>query len=160
MAPSGLRAVRLVVPLLCFAAPVRAQLIPIKTLPIAQGDQFQLFPANNLGMGSVSIALADSLNDPFVNPATGTRVAGARFFSSPTVYNVSRKAGGGRSLPLAVLVRSPVWFGGLSLALQQVDPSRPPGPDQFFRVATPNDVPGVAVHPPPPTPPPHAPGTT
>src|SRR5437773_8512427 len=71
MAPSGLRAVRLVVPLLCLAAPVRAQLIPIKTIPIAQGDQFQIFPANNLGMGSVSIALADSLNDPFVNPEIG-----------------------------------------------------------------------------------------
>ena len=152
MAPSGLRAVRFVVPLLCLAAPVRAQLIPIKTIPIAQGDQFQLFPANNLGMGSVSIALADSLNDPFVNPATGTRVAGARFFSSPTVYNVSRKAGGGRSLPLAVLVRSTGWYGGLALALQQVDPSRPPGPDQFFGVATPNDVRVVAVDPPIPQP--------
>jgi len=152
MAPSGLRAVRFVVPLLCLAAPVRAQLIPIKTIPIAQGDQFQLFPANNLGMGSVSIALADSLNDPFVNPATGTRVAGARFFSSPTVYNVSRKAGGGRSLPLAVLVRSTAWYGGLALALQQVDPSRPPGPDQFFGVATPNDVRVVAVDPPIPQP--------
>ena len=140
MAPSGLRAVRLVVPLLCLAAPVRAQLIPIKTIPIAQGDQFQIFPANNLGMGSVSIALADSLNDPFVNPAMGTRLAGARFFSSPTVYSVSRNAGGGRSLPFAALARSREWYGGLALALQQVDPSRPPGPDQFFGVATPNDV--------------------
>jgi len=140
MAPSGLRAVRLVVPLLCLAAPVRAQLIPIKTIPIAQGDQFQIFPANNLGMGSVSIALADSLNDPFVNPAMGTRLAGARFFSSPTVYSVSRNAGGGRSLPFAALARSREWYGGLALALQQVDPSRPPRPDQFFGVATPNDV--------------------
>src|SRR6267154_1309977 len=149
MAPSGLRAVRFVVPLLCLAAPVRAQLIPIKTIPIAQGDQFQLFPANNLGMGSVSIALADSLNDPFVNPATGTRVAGARFFSSPTVYNVSRKAGGGRSLPLAVLARRAAWYGGLALALQQVDPSRPPQADGFFAidVAVPNAVRPVAVDP-------------
>ena len=103
MAPSGLRAVCLVVSLVCFVSPARAQLIPIKTIPIAQGDQFQIFPSNSLGMGSVSIALADSLADPFVNPAMGTRIARARFFSSPTLYSVSRNAGGGRSLPFAVL---------------------------------------------------------
>ena len=74
MAPSGLRAVCFVLPLCCIVSSVRAQLIPIKTIPIAQGDQFQIFPANNLGLGSVSIALSDSVNDPFVNPATGTRV--------------------------------------------------------------------------------------
>ena len=44
------------------AVPARAQIIQIKTIPIAQGDQFQFFPANNLGMGSISIALPDSLN--------------------------------------------------------------------------------------------------
>src|SRR5467141_2480883 len=90
MAPSGLWAVCLIVPLLGLVSPARAQLIPIKTIPIAQGDQFQIFPTNNLGMGSVSIALADSLNDPFVNPATGTRVRSARFFGTPTIYSVSR----------------------------------------------------------------------
>ena len=78
------------------AVPARAQIIQIKTIPIAQGDQFQFFPANNLGMGSISIALPDSLNDPFVNPGLGTRLNGARFFSSPTLYSVSRRAGGGR----------------------------------------------------------------
>jgi len=154
MAPSGLRAVRLVVPLLCLVGPARAQLIPIKTIPIAQGDQFQIFPMNNLGMGSVSIALADSLLDPFVNPAMGTRLTGARFFSSPTLYSVSRNAGGGRSLPFAVLARSREWYGGLALALQQVDPSRPPQPDGLFGfgVATPTSFNGVAVDPPIPGP--------
>ncbi|PYP59775.1 MAG: hypothetical protein DMD40_02275 [Gemmatimonadetes bacterium] len=132
MAPSGLRAVCLVVPLVCFVGPARAQLIPIKTIPIAQGDQFQIFPANNLGMGSASIALADSLADPFANPAMGTRLTAARFFGSPTLYSVSRNAGGGRSLPFAVLTRRALWYGGLALALQQVDPSRPPQPDGLF----------------------------
>src|SRR5437867_3193951 len=119
------------------AVPARAQIIQIKTIPIAQGDQFQFFPANNLGMGSISIALPDSLNDPFVNPALGTRLNGARFFSSPTLYSVSRKAGGGRSLPLALVTRSAAWFCGLALALQQVDPSRPPRANGGFVVETP-----------------------
>ncbi len=122
---SGLRAVGLVAPLF-LAGPVRAQVIPIKTIPIAQGDQFQIFPSNNLGMGSVSIGLADSLRDPFVNPAITVRLRGSRFFGSPTVYSLSGNAGGGRSLPVSVLARRSNWFGGLALVLQQVDPSRPP----------------------------------
>jgi hypothetical protein len=126
MAPSGLRAVCLIVPLFCLVSPARAQLIPIKTIPIAQGDQFQIFPSNNLGLGGVSIALPDSLADPFANPATTARLRASRFFSAPTVYTVSGGAGGGRSLPFAMLARRANWFGGLALVLQQVDPSRPP----------------------------------
>src|SRR5467141_2333559 len=126
MAPSGLRAVCLVVPLICLVSPARAQLIPIKTIPIAQGDQFQIFPSNNMGMGGVSIALADTVGDPFANQATTARLRAYRFFSAPTVYSVSGKAGGGRSLPFAMLTRSANWYGGVSLVLQQVDPSRPP----------------------------------
>src|SRR4029077_8222992 len=95
-------------------------------IPIAQGDQFQIFPSNNLGLGSVSIALVDSVGDPFTNPATTARLRGSRLFSAPTVYSVSRKAGGGRSLPVAMLVRRATWYGGFALVLQQVDPSRPP----------------------------------
>ena len=114
MTTVGLRAVRCAVLLCAFASLARAQLIPIKTVPIAQGDQFQIFPSNNLGMGSVSIALPDSLQDPFVNPATGVRLRAARFFSAPTVYSVSQGAGGGRSLPLAALARTTTWFGGFA----------------------------------------------
>src|SRR5216117_2792064 len=126
MLPSGLRAVCLAVPLFCFVSPAPAQLIPIKTIPIAQGDQFQVFPSNNLGLGAVTIALPDSLGDPFANPATAARLRGARLFSAPTVYSVSGNAGGGRSLPFALLARRADWYGGLALVLQQVDPSRPP----------------------------------
>src|SRR6267142_1589365 len=102
MPPSGLRAVCLAIPLLGFVPPVRAQLIPIKTIPIAQGDQFQIFPSDNLGLGGVSIALPDSLGDPFSNPATTARLRGSRFFSAPTVYSLSDNAGGGRSLPFVM----------------------------------------------------------
>src|ERR1043165_7835191 len=46
-----------------------AQLISIKTVPIAQGDQFDIFPSQHRGMGGVSLALADTLLYPFRNPA-------------------------------------------------------------------------------------------
>ena len=120
------RAVRLSIQLMALAGPAAAQLISIKTVPIAQGDQFDIFPSNNFGMGGVSIALADTLLDPFINPAKGGRLGAARFFSAPTVYGISQNAGGGRTLPLAAVAGSGEWFGGLSLALQEVDASRPP----------------------------------
>jgi len=120
------RAVRFSVLLVALAGPASAQLISIKTVPIAQGDQFDIFPSNNFGMGGVSLALADTLLDPFINPAKGARLGSARFFSAPTVYSISQRAGGGRTLPLAAVAGSGAWFGGLSLALQEVDASRPP----------------------------------
>src|SRR2546426_1101882 len=94
------RAVRLSILLVALAGPASAQLISIKTVPIAQGDQFDIFPSNNVGMGGVSIALADTLLDPFINPAKGGRLGAARFFSAPTVYSISQRAGGGRTLSL------------------------------------------------------------
>ena len=57
--------------LLTIAVCAPAQLISIKTVPIAQGDQFDIFPSQNAGMGGVSIAVADTLLDPFANPAKG-----------------------------------------------------------------------------------------
>ncbi len=108
------------------ALPAAAQLVSIKTVPIAQGDQFELYPSNNFGMGGVSIALPDTLLDPFVNPAKGARLGAAHFFSAPTFYGISHGAGGGRTLPLATIAGSGTWFGGLSLALQEVDASKPP----------------------------------
>src|SRR5829696_7981280 len=79
-----------------------AQLIQIKTLPIADGDQWRFFPSANLGLGGVSIALRDSLSDPFDNPAKGSRLndrGHGLFFGSPTSYSLSRNAGGGVTLP-------------------------------------------------------------
>ena len=119
----------LVVLTLSLISSARAQLIQAKTLPIAQGNQFQIFPSSNLGMAGVAVALADSTLDPFVNPATGARLQASRFFATPMMYRVSQGTGGGRSLPLALLGRHADWYGGLALAVQQVDPSRPPGFD-------------------------------
>jgi hypothetical protein len=121
----GHRALSSLAFLVAIGATASAQIIPIRTVPLAQGDQFLIFPSNNLGMGGVSIALADSLLDPFRNPAFGARVGAFELYSSPTVYSSSRETGGGRTLPLAVLGRAGSWFGGLSAAIQQVEASRP-----------------------------------
>jgi hypothetical protein len=126
MSNPSVRVAGLCTVLLAIAVSAPAQLISIKTVPIAQGDQFDIFPSQNAGMGGVSIAVADTLLDPFANPANGSRLIAGRIYGAPIFYNVSQGAGGGRTLPLAAFARSGAWFGGLSLAVQQVDPSRPP----------------------------------
>ncbi len=112
--------------LLVLASPASAQLIAIRTVRLAQGDQFDILPSVNRAMGGVSIALRDSLLDPFINPAKGARIGVSSAFGSPVLYHITRNAGGGRTLPLGALWRSSAWFGGLALALQQVDASRTP----------------------------------
>jgi hypothetical protein len=109
-----------------------AQVIPIRTVPLPQGDQFLVYPSNNLGMGGVTLALADSLLDPFTNPAMGARLGQAWLFGSPAIYSTSQQTGNGATLPLAVLGRVQGWFGGMSLAVQQVEGSREP--QQFVAV--------------------------
>ena len=105
-------------------APASAQIITIRTVPISQAHQFQIFPSQMVAMGDISIAVADTLHDPFSNPATGSRLGTARFFGSPAVYSVSEDAGGGRTLPIGALMKTGRWYGGLAVALQEVDLSR------------------------------------
>jgi hypothetical protein len=122
-----IRASSRALPLLLLAAlatPAEAQLISLKTVPIATGEQFLLAPARGLGMGGVSIALHDTLGDPFVNPAKGSRVRGIPFFGSPAVYSISDENGGGRTLPAGVLMGGERWFGGALLAFQQIENPR------------------------------------
>lgn len=103
--------------------PAAAQLIPIRTVPVSQAHQFQIFPSRTVAMGGVSIAVADRLGDPFTNPATATRLTTGVLFGSPGVYHVTHEGGGGRTLPLGALAKRGPWFGGLAVGLQQVDPS-------------------------------------
>lgn len=107
------------------AAP--AQLIPLKSVPIATGDQFLFYPSQNLGMAGVSIALDDPWGDPFVNPAKGARLRGSTLFTSPTFYSISGDNGAGRTLPVAAVLGSDDWFGGFSLSLQQLEAPEQPG---------------------------------
>jgi hypothetical protein len=112
------------------AAP--AQLIPIRTVPISQAHQFEIFPSHTLAMGGVSIAVEDTLLDPFTNPAKGSRLGAARFFGSPSVYSVSSQGGAGRTLPVGAMMRTGSWYGGLSIALQEVDLSQRNGFPTIF----------------------------
>jgi len=97
-----------------------AQLISIKTVPIATGNQFLVFPSQNLGMGGVSIAVEDPLLDPFINPAKGARIKGTVMFASPVYYNISNNIMSARTLPIGALLSSDNLFGGFSLAIQQL----------------------------------------
>lgn len=105
---------------------VDGQLIPIRTVPVASGDQFRLAPEARMGMGSVRYAVNDSLADGWSNPARGGDLSGSVFLASPTFYGISDAGGAGRSFPVAGLFTGSRWFGGASLALQQVenDPGR------------------------------------
>ena len=97
-----------------------AQLIPIKTVPVAEGDQFGFLPSANLGMAGVSIALNDTLLDPFNNPAKASRLRGTHVFGAPSFYSVSSNAGSGRTLPLGGFTQRGSSYAGLMLALQEV----------------------------------------
>jgi hypothetical protein len=98
-----------------------AQLIPIRTVPVASGDQFRLVPSARMGMGAVQYALDDSLADGWSNPARGGGRTSPVFLGSPTFYGISDQGGGGRSFPVAGLFGGDRWFGGATLALQQVE---------------------------------------
>ena len=98
-----------------------AQLIAVKTAPVSDGGQFAFLPSANLGRGGLSIALHDSALDPFLNPAKGSRLAGTHMFAAPTFFSVSRKAGGGLTLPVGVSTSGRAWFGQFAVAMQEID---------------------------------------
>ncbi len=107
-------------------SPAAAQYISLKTVPVAAGDQFLVFPSQNLGMGGVSIALDDDWLDPFVNPAKGSRIGESRFFALPTHYSVSQNAGSATTLTAGGLFGGKAFGGGM-VALQQLKSG-----EQFF----------------------------
>jgi hypothetical protein len=105
--------------LLAFSSHASGQLISLKTVPVAAGDQFMLFPSRNLGMGGVGIALNDTILDPFVNPATGSRLTDSQVFATPMYYGVSNNAGSGSTLSAGAFLVGR-WFGGAMVALQEL----------------------------------------
>lgn len=120
------RAIFPVITLLCLLPPkASSQVISIKTVPVASGDQFVIIPSRNLGMGGISIALDDPLIDPFINPGKGRLIEGAKLYGGSSFYSISRDNGSGRTLPMALLVGSDEWFGGAAGAIQQLIPASP-----------------------------------
>ncbi len=106
--------------LVCTPATLAGQLISLKTVPVAAGDQFLIFPSEYIGMGGVGIALDDRLLDPYANPAMGALVGEPQVLASPTFYSISNNAGTARTLPAAAMFQSREWFGGTLVALQQL----------------------------------------
>jgi hypothetical protein len=100
--------------------PLDAQLIQLKTVPLATGEQFLLFPSTTLAMGGLTLAVDDPLGDHWTNPAQGVRIAEPLLIGSPTFYSIGSNGGAGRSFPVAALFRGDRWFGGVGFALQQV----------------------------------------
>jgi hypothetical protein len=72
-------------------------------------------------MGGVSLALDDSLADPWSNPAKGVFISEPALMSAPTFYGISEHRGAGRTFPVAAFFRGEAWFGGAALALQQIE---------------------------------------
>ncbi|NIM50752.1 MAG: hypothetical protein GTN62_10280, partial [Gemmatimonadales bacterium] len=106
---------------------------------VASGDQFLIFPSQNLGMAGVAIALDDPWLDPFVNPAKGARIPQAHVTASPTFYSISNQAGSAKTLPTGALFSSGEWFGGGFVALQQLKRGDPFfGPVRFREILPPN----------------------
>ena len=117
--------------LVLWSSPASAQLIGVRTVPVASGDQFVIHPSERLGMGQPSIALHDRLLDPWVNPAKGSLLAESSFIGAPAIYGISEDAGAGRTLPLSGLLVGDAWFGGVGVALQQIV-DEPGGNGGFF----------------------------
>jgi hypothetical protein len=99
-------------------------------------------------MAGVSIALHDTLLDPFSNPAKASRLRGTCFFGSPSFYSVSSDAGSGRTLPLGAFARRGASYAGVMLALQEVSGARTDEFGPFFA----SELPSSSVAPPPPFP--------
>ena len=117
--------------LLAPAPHLGAQLIPIRTVPVASGDQFLTVPSANLGMAGTRIAVDDSIADLWSNPAKGVFIAEPAVLGAPTFFHVSDDGGAAKTFPFTGLLRHGAWFGGASVALQQVSAGRGGG---FWRV--------------------------
>ena len=98
-----------------------AQLISLRPVPLAAGDQFLTFPSARLGMAGVSIALDDAFADPFANPAKLARLNRSFVYSAPASSDVTRDENGLRTLPAGVMLRVGDWFGAAAGAVQRIE---------------------------------------
>jgi hypothetical protein len=118
--------IRLLFATACFsgAAPAlaRAQVIPIKTTRIAEADLSSYIPSANAGMGRL-LTLADTVLDPFDNPASARRIRLPYVVGSLASYSVSHDLGNGSTTPIGVFVPRGPWFAGFNGARQSVSPA-------------------------------------
>lgn len=107
------------------APPVAAQLVTPRTVPVLQDEQFEIYPSSRPGLAGISIAIDDTLGDPFVNPAKATRLRGLMLTMAPYSHGISENRGGGRTLPIGFLASSGSWSGAVLGAVQQLDRAGP-----------------------------------
>ena len=67
---------------------LQGQLITPKTVPIHQGEQFGIYPSQWPSMGGVSIALVDTIGDPWGNPAKAMRLTSGSIQVMPFTHVV------------------------------------------------------------------------
>ena len=101
------------------ATSLQAQLITPKTVPIHQGEQFGIYPSQWPSMGGVSIALVDTIGDPWGNPAKATRLTSGSIQVMPFTHHAT--AGGGRTLPVSILQTGGSFAGGALFSMQEVE---------------------------------------
>jgi len=101
------------------ATSLQGQLITPKTVPIHQGEQFGIYPSQWPSMGGVSIALVDTLGDPWGNPAKATRLTSGSLQVMPFTHHAT--AGGGRTLPVSILQTGGSLAGGALFSMQEVE---------------------------------------
>jgi hypothetical protein len=70
-------------------------------------------------MGGVSIALQDTIGDPWANPAKATRLTSGSIQVMPFMHRAT--AGGGRTLPVSIMQTSSDYAGGALFSLQEVE---------------------------------------
>jgi len=118
---SHLPAVVLAFVLACQAPNVAsAQLVTPRTVPVQQSGQFDIFPSQRAGMAGVSLALDDTLLDPFVNPAKATRLRGVTVFTELGMHSVTEGGGGGNTFPVGAMASRGAWSAGGLIALQDL----------------------------------------
>ncbi|MEO5580017.1 MAG: hypothetical protein ABIR58_05115 [Gemmatimonadaceae bacterium] len=115
---------------LCFsmlAVPIAGstQVVTPKTVPVLQSGQFDMFPSARAGMAGTSIAVDDTLLDPFVNPAKATRIHVGHVFGAPFFHSISGARGGGRSLPVGGGGSWGAWSATGLFTFQQLDRAGP-----------------------------------
>ena len=112
--------------LACLAAsPATAQLVTPRTIPVMQDEQFDIYPSSRPGLAGISIAIDDTLSDPFTNPAKATRLKGFTLSTAPYSHSISGNRGGGRTLPVGFLASSGPWALAAVGAMQQLDRAGP-----------------------------------
>lgn len=94
-----------------------AQFIGIKTLPLASGEQFNLFPSQNESFGGMNIAMTDAWAEAFSNPAKGFS---AGLFFLPAVSTISNNLGGTATVPVAWHFNNKNFLGSVMFSWQRL----------------------------------------